>query len=109
MCWCWTLITWRVIASLLGAKDISQTPTVDACGAARPSARPFVLRRAGLAGIHDYAAVWTDHISSVWEHLEMAMPMLSNMGLSGIAFCGTDIGGCLGNATDELFARWMQL
>lgn len=31
------------------------------------------------------------------------------MGLSGVAFVGTDIGGFYGNASGELFARWMQL
>jgi alpha-glucosidase len=31
-----------------------------------------------------------------------------NMGLSGVPFVGTDIGGFFGNASGELFARWMQ-
>jgi len=39
----------------------------------------------------------------------MSMPQLMNMGLSGVPFVGTDIGGFYGNATGELFARWMQL
>ncbi|HEY9782462.1 MAG TPA: TIM-barrel domain-containing protein, partial [Leptolyngbyaceae cyanobacterium] len=46
---------------------------------------------------------------SLWEHLEMSLPMLCNMGLSGVAFVGCDIGGFAGNATAELFARWMQV
>src|SRR6266487_1177340 len=46
--------------------------------------------------------------SSWWEHLELAMPQLMNMGLSGVPFVGTDIGGFNGNASGELFARWMQ-
>jgi alpha-glucosidase len=45
---------------------------------------------------------------SWWEHLELAMPQLMNMGLSGVPFVGTDIGGFSGNASGELFARWMQ-
>ena len=45
---------------------------------------------------------------SWWEHLEMAMPQLMNMGLSGVPFVGTDIAGFSGNASGELFARWMQ-
>ena len=47
--------------------------------------------------------------SSWWEHLELTMPQLMNMGLSGVPFVGTDVGGFFGNATGELFARWMQL
>jgi alpha-glucosidase len=34
--------------------------------------------------------------------------MLVNLSLSGIAFCGADVGGFLENATGELFARWFQ-
>lgn len=45
---------------------------------------------------------------SWWEHLELAMPQLLNMGVSGVPFVGTDIGGFAGNASGELFARWMQ-
>jgi alpha-glucosidase len=33
--------------------------------------------------------------------------MLLNLGLSGVAFVGSDVGGYSGNATAELFARWM--
>jgi alpha-glucosidase len=46
---------------------------------------------------------------SLWDHLEMSLPMLCNMGLSGVPFVGCDIGGFAGNATGELFARWMQV
>lgn len=45
---------------------------------------------------------------SSWEHLEMSLPQLLNMGLSGVPFVGVDIGGFTGNASPELFARWIQ-
>ncbi len=76
---------------------------------ARPTERSFFLSRAGYAGIQRWSAVWTGDNQSLWEHLEMSIPMLCNLGLSGIAFVGADIGGFAGNATAELFARWMQL
>lgn len=75
----------------------------------RPTERSFFLTRAGFAGIQRWSAVWTGDNQSLWEHLEMSIPMLCNLGLSGIAFVGADIGGFAGNATAELFARWMQL
>ncbi|MFE1745037.1 glycoside hydrolase family 31 protein [Coleofasciculus sp. H7-2] len=75
----------------------------------RPQERAFFLTRAGYAGIQRWSAVWTGDNQSLWEHLEMSIPMLCNLGLSGVAFVGTDIGGFAGNATAELFARWMQL
>jgi alpha-glucosidase len=71
-------------------------------------ARPFVLTRSGYAGIQRWSACWMGDNMSRWEHLEMAMPQLLNMGLSGVPFVGTDIGGFYGNASGEMFARWMQ-
>lgn len=71
--------------------------------------RPFVLTRSGYAGIQRWSACWMGDNASQWSHLEMTMPQLLNMGLSGVAFVGTDIGGFYGNASGELFARWMQL
>ena len=75
----------------------------------RPTERSFILTRSGYAGIQRWSAVWTGDNHSLWEHLEMSLPMLCNLGLSGIAFVGADIGGFASNATAELFARWMQV
>ncbi|MFB2921393.1 glycoside hydrolase family 31 protein [Aerosakkonema funiforme] len=75
----------------------------------RASERSFVLTRSGFAGIQRWSSVWMGDNQSLWEHLEMSLPMLCNMGLSGVQFVGCDIGGFAGNATAELFARWMQV
>ena len=75
----------------------------------RPQERSFVLTRAGYAGVQKWSSVWMGDNQSLWEHLEMSLPMLCNLGLSGVAFVGCDIGGFAGNATAELFARWMQV
>ncbi|CAM3102913.1 TIM-barrel domain-containing protein [Paenibacillus sediminis] len=71
--------------------------------------RPFVLTRAGYSGIQRYAAVWTGDNRSFWEHMAMAMPMVLNMGLSGIAFAGPDIGGFAHHTSDQLLVRWTQM
>lgn len=71
-------------------------------------ARPFVLTRAGYAGIQRWSACWMGDNMSRWDHLELSMPQLMNMGLSGVPFVGVDIGGFHDNASAELFARWMQ-
>ncbi|AKG34606.1 glycoside hydrolase family 31 protein [Paenibacillus durus] len=71
--------------------------------------RPFVLSRAGYAGIQRYAAVWTGDNRSYWEHMALAMPMVLNLGLSGVAFAGPDIGGFGHHTTGELLARWTQM
>src|SRR5437773_10506499 len=74
-----------------------------------PDTRPFIISRAGYAGVQRHALVWTGDNSSVWEHLPDAIQMLLNLGLSGVAFCGADVGGFLDNATGELLARWTQM
>lgn len=75
----------------------------------RSPERSFVLTRSGYAGVQRWSAVWMGDNHSLWEHLEISLPMLCNMGLSGVGFVGCDIGGFAGNATPELFARWMQI
>lgn len=76
---------------------------------ADPNGRPFVLTRSGFSGIQRYSAVWTGDMESSWAHLRMAPTMLMNMGLSGVAFAGTDVGGFSGSPGAELFARWIEL
>ncbi|HET7657547.1 MAG TPA: TIM-barrel domain-containing protein, partial [Bacillales bacterium] len=71
--------------------------------------RPFVLTRAGFAGIQRYAAVWTGDNRSFWEHLAMTLPMCMNLGVSGVALCGSDVGGFAHDASGELLARWTQV
>jgi alpha-glucosidase len=75
----------------------------------KPHERPFVLTRASYAGGQRYSAAWTgDNISS-WEHLEMAVPMMLGLSISGQPFVGTDIGGFVGSPDGELYVRWLQL
>lgn len=77
---------------------------VEQCGT-----RPFVVTRAGYAGIQRCAVVWTGDNRSSWDHLRMSVPMILNLGMSGVVFAGADIGGFMDNTTPELLARWLQL
>ncbi|MDO4212195.1 MAG: glycoside hydrolase family 31 protein [Bacteroidales bacterium] len=74
--------------------------------AANPTKRPFVLSRANLLGGQRYAATWTGDNASTVDHMKMSIPMTLNMGLTGQAFNGPDIGGFLDNCTPELLAQW---
>ena len=74
-----------------------------------PERRPFVLSRAGFAGLQRWAATWTGDNNSDWENLKMANLMIQRLSTSGISFCGADTGGFLGHPTPELFCRWMQM
>lgn len=75
----------------------------------RPNRRPFILTRAGFAGIQRYAAKWTGDNTSNWEHLWLQIPMLLSLGLSGVPFVGADVGGFAGRPTPELLVRWYQV
>ena len=83
--------------------------TVDGLLAAEPTRRPFVLCRAGSPGVQRWAAVWTGDAPSSWTSLEGVLPMLLGMGLSGVPFVGSDVGGYSGRASPELYARWMEV
>jgi len=71
--------------------------------------RPFVLTRSGYSGVQRYAAVWTGDNTSSDEHMLAGVRLLNSMGLSGVAFCGYDVGGFAGEPSPELFARWMAI
>jgi alpha-glucosidase len=69
--------------------------------------RPFVLTRAGFAGIQRYSAVWTGDNEATDDHMLLSARMVSSMGLSGISFAGPDVGGFMGNPSQELYQRWL--
>ncbi len=71
--------------------------------------RPFVLTRAGYAGIQRYSAVWTgDNVASD-EHMLLSARMVNSLGLSGLSFVGPDMGGFMESPSKELFLRWMSM
>lgn len=71
--------------------------------------RPFVITRACYSGSQKYTTAWTGDNHSIWTHLRMAIPQMCNLGLSGMSFVGTDVGGFGSDCTPELFARWIQV
>lgn len=74
-----------------------------------PGARPYVINRAGFAGIQRYAQTWAGDNGTSWTNLKYNVPTILGMGLSGVANQGCDIGGFDGPAPDpELFVRWVQ-
>ena len=77
----------------------------------RPNERPFALHRNGYAGMQRYAAfLWSGDVVSRWETLQTHLPAAINVGLSGIPFWGTDIGGFVPSKEldGELYVRWFQ-
>ena len=83
--------------------------TYDGMLALRPNVRPFVMTRASYAGGQRYAVTWTGDNSSTWDHLRLCVEQLTNLGLSGFAFSGCDVGGFIGGASPELLTRWYEV
>ena len=71
--------------------------------------RPFVLTRSGFAGVQRYSAVWSGDNTSKDEGLLSGVLLNNQMGLSGISFCGYDVGGYIGDASKDLYKRWIQV
>jgi alpha-glucosidase len=71
--------------------------------------RPFTLTRAGYAGIQRYSAVWTGDNDATDDHMLLSARMVTGLGLSGVSFTGPDVGGFMGNPSEQLYTRWMSL
>lgn len=71
--------------------------------------RPFILTRAGFAGIQKYAAVWSGDNVASWENMRLQIPLLTSLSISGIPYVGCDIGGYIGRSDPELLSRFYQM
>jgi alpha-glucosidase len=75
----------------------------------QPDRRPFVITRAGYAGIQRYSTMWTGDTNSTWDSLALNVPMFTTLGLSGQPFVGSDVGGFIGRANGEFLVRSYQI
>jgi len=75
----------------------------------QPDRRPFVITRAGYAGIQRYAVAWTGDNNATFDSLALNLPMFASMGLSGEPFVGADIPGFIGRGDGELLVRSYQV
>lgn len=71
--------------------------------------RSLIITRSGYAGMQRYSSVWTGDNIATWEHLWLADVQAQRLAISGVSFCGSDIGGFIGQPTAELMIRWIQL
>lgn len=74
-----------------------------------PAKRPFVLSRSGFLGSNRYAATWTGDNCGTVDNMKLSIPMTLNLGLSGQAFSGPDLGGFTGITTPDLFGQWVAM
>jgi len=83
----------------------------DGEAADRPDRRVFLLCRSGGAGMQRFGATcWSGDIDATFSTLEEQPAIGLNVGLSGVPYWGTDVGGFyqVGPDRAELYVRWFQ-
>jgi oligosaccharide 4-alpha-D-glucosyltransferase len=76
-----------------------------------PKQRPFVMMRSGFIGSQRYGMIpWTGDVSRSWGGLMPQVELSLQMGLLGLAYTHSDLGGFAGgDAFDqELYIRWLE-
>ncbi|RAJ18182.1 TIM-barrel domain-containing protein [Olleya aquimaris] len=75
-----------------------------------PNTRPFILMRAGSSGSQRFGMIpWSGDVNRTWGGLQSQPEIALQMGLQGLAYMHSDLGGFAGNnLDDELYARWLQ-
>jgi len=75
----------------------------------RNGQRTLIITRSGYSGLQRYSSVWTGDNIATFEHLWLADVQAQRLAISGISFCGSDIGGFINQPKPELMMRWIQL
>jgi oligosaccharide 4-alpha-D-glucosyltransferase len=75
-----------------------------------PNQRPFILMRAGYSGSQRFGMIpWSGDVSRSWGGLQSQMEIALQMGMQGMAYMHSDLGGFAGDYFDnELYLRWLQ-
>ena len=76
-----------------------------------PEQRPFILMRAGYSGSQRFGIIpWTGDVSRSWGGLKPQTEISLQMGLQGIAYMHSDLGGFAGGDKfePEMYTRWLQ-
>ncbi|MCZ8089511.1 TIM-barrel domain-containing protein [Flavobacterium sp.] len=75
-----------------------------------PKQRPFILMRAGYSGSQRFGMIpWSGDVSRSWGGLQSQMEIALQMGMQGMAYMHSDLGGFAGDYYDnELYLRWLQ-
>jgi alpha-glucosidase (family GH31 glycosyl hydrolase) len=76
----------------------------------RPGERVLNLTRSGFAGIQRYGVLtWSGDVARSFGGLQVQLSMVLTMGMSGLAYHHSDIGGYARmTTTPELYVRWME-
>lgn len=78
---------------------------------ARPHERPFIMMRSGFIGSQRYGMIpWTGDVERSWAGLKPQVELALQMGIFGLAYIHSDLGGFAGGEEfdAELYTRWLQ-
>ncbi len=72
--------------------------------------RPFILMRAGYSGSQRFGMMpWSGDVSRSWGGLQSQTEISLQMGMQGMSYMHSDLGGFAGDYFDnELYIRWLQ-
>jgi oligosaccharide 4-alpha-D-glucosyltransferase len=75
-----------------------------------PNVRPFILMRAGYSGSQRFGMIpWSGDVSRSWGGLQSQPEIALQMGMQGMGYMHSDLGGFAGDYFDnELYVRWLQ-
>jgi len=77
----------------------------------QPNTRPFILMRSGFVGSQRYGMIpWSGDVSRSWEGLAAQPEIMLQMGMQGLAYMHSDLGGFTpaDSFDKELYQRWIQ-
>jgi len=75
-----------------------------------PNERPFILMRSGSSGSQRFGLIpWSGDVNRTWGGMRSQPEISLQMGMQGIPFMHSDLGGFAGaNDDPELYVRWLQ-
>ncbi|WP_196140239.1 TIM-barrel domain-containing protein [Aliikangiella sp. G2MR2-5] len=76
-----------------------------------PEVRPFIMMRSGFAGSQRYGMIpWTGDVNRSWGGLKPQVELSLQMGMLGMAYNHSDLGGFAGGEAfdKELYIRWLE-
>jgi len=75
-----------------------------------PDRRPVILMRSGFIGSQRFGLLpWSGDVNRSWGGLQPQVELSLQMGMQGLAYMSSDLGGFAGNYKDaELYTRWLQ-
>lgn len=77
----------------------------------QPEQRPFIMMRSGYVGSQRYGMIpWSGDVNRSWGGLQSQIEISLQMGLQGLGYMHSDIGGFAGGEIfdPELYVRWFQ-